>query len=47
MHCAWSQTAMRASDNLRDHEEAIICALAPLLLHALRSNPDLVRYLTA
>lgn len=47
LHCAWDQTSMRTSANLNDHEEAIITALAPLLLGALRDNPDLVEYLTA
>lgn len=45
-HCAWSQSALRGSDALDDHEEAIVQALAPLLLALLRSNPKLVAYLT-
>lgn len=47
LHCAWSQTSLRASENLTDHEEAIVTALAPLLLGMLRANPDLVKFLTS
>lgn len=47
LHCAWSQTSLRASENLGDHEEAIVSALAPLVLDLLRSNPALVKYLTS
>lgn len=47
LHCAWHQTSFTASQNLSDHEEAIVTALAPLLLGILRSNPDLVKFLTS
>lgn len=47
LHCAWHQTSFTASPNLSDHEEAIVTALAPLLLGMVRANPDLVAYLVA
>lgn len=44
IHCCWSITALRATDN--PDEEQVATALAPLLLDALRRNPTLVAYLT-
>lgn len=46
LHAAWAQTGLRASKNIDSYEEVVIESLAPLLLGALRSNPDLVAYLT-
>ncbi len=46
LHAAWDQCPMRCSDNLSDHEEVIVTALAPILLEVLRDNPELVWWLT-
>lgn len=46
LHCVWHQTPLRTDGTLDDYEEAIVTALAPVLLGLLRHNPDLVGYLT-
>ena len=46
LHVAWNQTPLRVSDHpAHDSEEQIVSALAPVLLEALRRNPDLAGYL--
>lgn len=44
LHCAWSLTSLRQDDI---DEEKVVAGLAPILLEALRRNPDLTAYLTA
>jgi pantoate kinase len=47
MHCAFKSTPLRTDDVLAEQEEAIVTALTPPMLDALRRNPALVDYLTA
>ena len=44
LHAAWDQTSLRLAPTA-EHEEAVITALAPILLDALRRNRRLVEYL--
>ena len=46
LHCAWDLTPLRCMDGVKDHEEEVVTALAPLILDALRRNAQLVAYLT-
>jgi len=48
IHTAWHTAGLDAEGNPADeHQEQVITALAPQLLHLLRANPGLVGYLTA
>lgn len=44
LHAAYDQTSLRHLD--AEGEEAVVSALAPILLGVLRNNPDVVRVLT-
>jgi len=45
LHVVWGLTALR-KDFVRDDQEKIVTALAPIMLMVLRDNPALLRYLT-
>jgi hypothetical protein len=47
IHCCWNHTALSIDTTDDTTEERTVTALAPLILTLLRSNPDLVAYLTA
>lgn len=46
LHCAWQLTPLRTTHDDAG-EEAVVTALAPLLLELLQRNPKLLRYLLA
>lgn len=46
-HAAWHVAGLDESPTVKDHEETVLAALAPLQLLILRRNPDLVAYLLA
>lgn len=45
LHCVWHQTPLTVEHD--GAEEQVVTAMAPLILELLRSNPDLVAFLTA
>jgi hypothetical protein len=47
LHAVWGGTGLAAIGDLDSHEEHVIRSLAALLYDTLRSNPGLVKYLTA
>lgn len=46
LHACWETSGLAVHD-ANDHQEQVIASLAPQVLHLLRANPELVRYLTA
>lgn len=47
LHCAWAQTSLAVTEGIDRHQEAVVSALAPILLGMLRApNPTLGGLLT-
>ena len=42
LHACWAQTPLRCAEGIKDSEEDIVTALAPLIVGVLRSSPELV-----